>query len=149
MILTLEKLKTEYASQGINLSLDFKNRLTDQTLMYDIDLVKVTGQVQFLQSRYVHFDLTIETTLTLPCAITLKPVIYPLSFKIEEDVSETSDAEYQIIEDKIHLGDIVWGAIIPMIPMQVYAEDAPRDQFEAEPKVNEVFAQLKDHFDKK
>lgn len=149
MILTLEKLKTEYASQGINLSLDFKNRLTDQTLMYDIDLVKVTGQVQFLQSRYVHFDLTIETTLTLPCAITLKPVIYPLSFKIEEDVSETSDAEYQIIEDKINLGDIVWGAIIPMIPMQVYAEDAPRDQFEAEPKVNEVFAQLKDHFDKK
>lgn len=149
MILTLEKLKTEYASQGINLSLDFKNRLEDQTLMYDIDLVKVTGQVQFLQSRYVHFDLTIETTLTLPCAITLKPVIYPLSFKIEEDVSETSDAEYQIIEDKINLGDIVWGAIIPMIPMQVYAEDAPRDQFEAEPKVNEVFAQLKDHFDKK
>lgn len=149
MILTLEKLKTEYASQGINLSLDFKNRLEDQTLMYDIDLVKVTGQVQFLQSRYVHFDLTIETTLTLPCAITLKPVIYPLSFKIEEDVSETSDAEYQIIEDKINLGDIVWGAIIPMIPMQVYAEGAPRDQFEAEPKVNEVFAQLKDHFDKK
>ncbi|MCU0105279.1 hypothetical protein N7603_06370 [Acholeplasma vituli] len=149
MILTLEKLKTEYANQGMNLTLDFKNRLKDQTLMYDIDLVKVTGQVQFLQSRYVHFDLTIETTLTLPCAITLKPVIYPLSFKIEEDVSETSDAEYRIIEDKIHLGDIVWGAIIPMIPMQVYAEDAPRDQFEEEPKINEVFAQLKDHFDKK
>lgn len=149
MILTLEKLKTEYANKGFDLSLDFKHRLKDQTLMYDIDLVRVTGQVQFLQSRYVHFDLDIETTLTLPCAITLKPVSYPLSFKIEEDVSDTSDAEYQIVEDKINLGDIIWGAIIPMIPMQVYAEDAPRDLYEEEPKVNEVFAQLKDHFDKK
>ncbi len=149
MILTLEKLKTEYANKGIDLSLDFKSRLSDQSLMYDIDLVRVTGQVQFLQSRYVHFDLKVETTLTLPCAITLKPVIYPLSFTIEEDVSETSDAEYQIVEDKINLGDIIWGAIIPMIPMQVYAEDAPRDLYEEEPKVNEVFAQLKDHFDKK
>lgn len=149
MILTLEKLKTEYVNQGLDLTIDFKSRLENQTLMLDIDLVRVTGLVQFLQSRYVHFNLTIETTLTLPCAITLKPVSYPLSFTIEEDVSDTSDAEYIIMEDKINLGDIVWGAIIPMIPMQVYAEDAPRDQFEEAPKVNEVFAQLKDHFDKK
>jgi uncharacterized protein len=149
MILTLEKLKTEYANKGIELTLDFKNRLVEQTLMYDIDVVRVTGQVQFLQSRFVHFDLHIETTLTLPCAITLKPVQFPLSFKIEEDVSETSDTEYQIVTDKIDLGNIVWGAIIPMIPMQVYAEDAPRDLYEEEPKVNEVFAQLKDHFDQK
>lgn len=149
MIYTLDKLKNEIANHGIDIEIDYKNHLQHQTLMLDIEPVKVTGDVSFIAHRQVRFDLHVEAHLILPCAITLKPVAYPLSFDIEEIVSDDLDSEYRIVEDKIDLKEIVWGLLIPEIPMKVYAEDAKLDAYEPEEKVNEVFAQLKDHFDKK
>ena len=149
MIYTLDKLKNEIAYQGLELEIDFKDMLKDQSLMLDIDHVKVTGQVTFINSRMINFDLKVEANLTLPCAISLKPVRYPLSFEFEEIVSDDLDSEYKIVEDKVDLKAIVWGAIIPEIPMAVYADDADHSHFEETKAVNEVFAQLKDHFDKK
>ena len=149
MICTLDKLKNEIANHGIDLVMDFKDLLENQNLLLDIEPVKVTGEVSFLTYRQIRFDLHIEAVLTLPCALTLEPVKYPLSFDIEEIVSDDLESEYQITEDKIDLKEIVWGALIPEIPMKVYAPDADHKAFEPEPKTNKVFAQLKDHFDKK
>ncbi|MDY0210726.1 MAG: hypothetical protein RBQ91_04895 [Acholeplasma sp.] len=149
MIYTLEKLKNECSLNGINLELDFKDRLENQTILYDINPVIVTGNVSFLTQRNLHFKLEVKTTVTLPCALTLKPVLHDLSFVIEEDVSDELDSEYRIINEKVDLAEIVWGALVCEIPLKVYAEDADLEQFEEEPRINEAFAQLKDHFNKK
>lgn len=149
MIYTLDKLKNECSLNGIDVKLDFKDRLVDQTILYDIDPVQVTGTVSFLTQRNILFKLEVSTRVILPCALTLKPVPYDLSFTIEEDVSDDLESEYRIVNDKVDLAEIVWGALICEIPLKVYADDADLTEFEEEPKVNEVFAQLKDHFNNK
>lgn len=143
MILSVDQLKKNIEST-LDLELDFKSMLETSDLINDIEKVHVTGSYQFLTSEHLLFNLHVETTLTLSCAITLKPVKYQVAFDFEEEVSKTEQTEYQIQGDQIDLSEMVWGALVPEVPIAVVSEDAPEGLFDKEKEVNPAFSSLKD-----
>lgn len=143
MIFTLDQLKKN-VSQTLDVTLNFKSLIENSDLISDIDEVHVTGTYQFLASEHLMFNLHVKTTLVLPCAITLKPVRYDVEFDFEEEVSKTEETEYQINGVEIDLASIVWGALVPEVPIAVIADDAPEGLYDKEKEVNPAFSSLKD-----
>ena len=119
MIYTLDYLK-KHVGNSINEVLDFKKELETIDLITDIGPCHVNGTYQFIYSRAVEFILDIKVDITITSADTLNPILYPLHFTITEEVSDTSDAEFKISEDKINLYELVWGWLVAEIPYVVY-----------------------------
>lgn len=119
MIYTLDYLK-KHAVEGIHVVLDFKRELETTDLIADIGPCQVNGSYQFIYSRAVEFTLDVKVDITIISADTLNPILYPLHFTITEEVSDTSEAEFKISEDKIDLYELVWGWLVAEIPYVVY-----------------------------
>ena len=94
--------------------------------------------------------------MVLPCAITLKPVDYPFSLVIDDEIEKL----YENIEEKlinlqntIDILPIIWENILMEIPMRVVSPNAKPEklkgdgwQFVTEPRdnVNPELEKLKD-----
>lgn len=146
MKLSIDQLKKKI-EKTIDLTLDFKSRVSESDLIDDIGSVFVTGQYQLYGEQTILFKLHVKTVLTLPCAVTLKPVEYEVDFDFEEEVNDKT-TEYQLIGDKIDIAEIVWGALEPEVPIAVVAADAPKGLYDKEKTVNPAFSSLKDHLKK-
>lgn len=119
MIYTLDFLKN-HAGDGIHEVLDFKRELETTDLISDIGPCQVDGSYQFIYSRSVAFTLEVKVDIFIISADTLNPILYPLHFTITEEVSDTSEAEFKISENKINLYELVWGWLVAEIPYVVY-----------------------------
>ena len=67
----------------INELVDFSDVVKNHDEIRDLSKIKVTGTGQ-LQGKKVVFNLTIEGTMILPCALTLEDVEYPFSIDTVE-----------------------------------------------------------------
>lgn len=119
MVYTLLELK-ENQFHGIDVSIDYKKELKLLDMIEDIGLCHVKGTYKFLYSTYVEFNLDVSVELTYLTSDTLKPKKYQLTFHLEDEVSDTSKTEYQIIDNKVDLYEMVWGWLVAEMPLNVY-----------------------------
>src|SRR5690554_2262149 len=110
---TIQELKKkQYQDNTISTTLDYSSVIENDPEIMAISPVKVTGAFEIEDDDYYYFDLVIETTLTMPCAITLDPVEVPLKFDVTEVFSTDRNDEYRQIEGiTIDLLPIIWSNI--------------------------------------
>lgn len=92
-----------------------------------IDDVSISGTISLNALHEPYVDLTVEGVMVIPCAITLKPVEYPFSIKIEgdlEEISEENPEKYINSKNSLDILPIIWENILMEIPMRVVSEGA-------------------------
>lgn len=107
---------------------DFHSYITEDLIDFiDISKVSISGSFRVLEafSEYV-FDVTVKCTLTLACALTLKPVEVPLEFETSLTFATTliDDSVYLIEGNTINLDAVIWANILIEKPMRVVSDDA-------------------------
>ena len=85
--------------------------------------MKVDGVGQnVVDDRYL-FKLHIECVMTLECARTLEPVIFPISLDVEEVFDTVDDGEVNFIEkNTIDIDNVIWENIYLEKPMRIFKE---------------------------
>lgn len=121
MIYTLKELK-DNQFRGIDLTLDYKKELKNLDMIQDIGPCYVKGTYMFLYSREIEFDLEVSVELIYMTSDTLSEKKYLLEFNINDIVSDSTQAEYQITDDKIDIYEIVWGWLAAEMPLNVYED---------------------------
>ena len=92
-----------------------------------IDNVSIKGYIKLNALSEPYLNLDIEGVMVIPCAITLKPVEYPFSIKIEGDLEEIADEnpeKYINSKNSLDILPIIWENILMEIPMRVVSEGA-------------------------
>ena len=87
------------------------------TEVIDLEEVKVTGNLTYPSDDNILLDIECSGTMKLNDSVSLKPVNYPFSFKISENVSEKLEND-QFTLDII---SILWENIVLEIPIR-YSE---------------------------
>jgi uncharacterized protein len=107
---------------------DMQAFLNDKLIdLVDISSVEVAGSFLYLEKedQFV-FDVTVDCTLTMLCAITLEEVAVPLHF--ETDLIFGHDLEddnlYPIEGNTIDLDPVIFANIVIEMPMRVVSEHA-------------------------
>lgn len=119
---------------------DYQAHLKNVVDLIAIEPTKVTGEL-IKDVNQVIARLKIETRLTQACAITLKPVQYPLSFETEIIFGDNDNADY-CLTNPIELTDIIFGYICIEKPYVVYHKDARPEEQEEERTPHPAFADL-------
>ncbi|NMA05601.1 MAG: hypothetical protein GX931_04435 [Acholeplasmataceae bacterium] len=119
MIYTLLELK-ENQFYGIDLEIDYKKELKNLDIIEDIDICYVKGTYKFLYSTYLEFSLDVSVELTYLTSDTLKEKKYKLEFHLDDEVSDTSETEYKIIDNKVDIYELVWGWLAAEMPLHIY-----------------------------
>ena len=92
-----------------------------------IDNVNIKGYIKLNALSEPYLNLDVEGVMVIPCAITLKPVEYPFSIKIEGDLEEIADdnpEKYINSKNSLDILPIIWENILMEIPMRVVSEGA-------------------------
>ncbi|MBU1144851.1 MAG: DUF177 domain-containing protein [Firmicutes bacterium] len=95
--------------------------------LVDISLADVKGRFNIIEENRLYlFELHIKVTLTMLCAITLKPVDVPLDFETALHFSKTFiDDDTHVIDGiTIDLDPYVWAEILVEKPMKVVSKNA-------------------------
>lgn len=123
VIIDLMRLKVglaEYIDIDINYSFT-KDDLIDTGIL-ELNDCKITG---IISNKYDEFylDLTVDGIMILPCAISLKPVNYPINIKITGSISELYPKNDINVENTIDIFPIIWENILMEIPLKVVSDD--------------------------
>ena len=96
-----------------------------------ISPVKVEGYIFNNEEEYELY-ITIQGTMILPCARTLKDVEYPFSSEIDEIIGENDDNSLEINQNRLDIFPIVWQNILVDVPLRVLAPDASDEPVEGD-----------------
>lgn len=121
MIYTLKELK-DNQFRGIDLTLNYKKELKNLDMVQDIGPCYVKGTYTFLYSKEIEFDLEVSVELIYITSDTLSEKKYLLEFNINDIVSDSTQSEYRIIDDKVDIYEIVWGWLAAEMPLNVYED---------------------------
>lgn len=119
VVYTLLELK-ENQFHGIDLEIDYKKELKLLDMIEDIGICYVKGSYKFIYSTYLEFKLDVSVELTYLTSDTLKPKKYQLNFHLEDEVSDTSQTEYKVIDNKVDVYELVWGWLVAEMPLNIY-----------------------------
>jgi len=138
-------------------SYKFSDEKIKEADLLDLSSVKINGRIYKDSLGDYIIDVMIEGIMTLPCAITLKPVkhefkvnvcdnLYTLLTEIDENTKK--------VENSIDILPIIWENILMEIPMKVVSDDAQLSNLEGngwklitdkeEKKINPALASLND-----
>ena len=68
----------------------------------------------------MEFSLDVSVELTYLTSDTLKEKKYKLEFHLDDEVSDTSETEYKIIDNKVDIYELVWGWLAAEMPLHIY-----------------------------
>ncbi len=112
----------------INSTCKIKEEVLKTTEIISISEVIVVGSIKRVLDD-LFLTLQIKGEMSLPCAVTLKPVLYPFNVDIEGDIYELFE-EIGIFlkksENTIDILPIIWENILMEIPIRVVSEEASR-----------------------
>lgn len=123
VIIDLMRLKVgldEYIDVDINYSFT-KDDLINTNIL-ELNNCKIIGTISN-QYDDIYLDLTIDGVMVLPCAISLKPVNYPINSKITGSISELYPKNDINVENTIDIFPIIWENILMEIPLKVVSDD--------------------------
>lgn len=144
-LIKLENINNEYSDV-----LDFSDKI-EKTDIIAISDVYVDGEFEIFDQEEFVFFTHVECTISMECALTLKPVEVKLSFDTEDVFSTFEDENnYTIDGITVDLYPVLWSNILLEKPMRVISPGA-YDEFEYEntefedDDINSAFAKLKDY----
>lgn len=142
----------------IDTTCEVGKELLEKTELLELKELKVKGEIALDTLDDFTLDLDVTGVMVLPCAVTLKPVDYPFSIKIEGNINQMLkefDENAKKIENSIDILPIIWENVLMEIPMRVTSEDAKHLELEGDgwkliteeealTEVNPALAKLKD-----
>ena len=114
---------------------DFDSELIKNTDLIKLDGVSLKGSIYVDSANIYHIDIDVNGVMVLPCSITLKPVDYKFSCKIEEEYEETELSNVKIeknFQNSIDIIPIIWENIVLEIPLKVLSSDAYNTKLEGD-----------------
>ncbi len=99
------------------------------TEILSLDNLKIEGIVKKDSLGELTLFLTLDGTMVLPCAITLKPVDYPFHIEIDgniQELEEEMEEKMKKDENTLDIFPIIWENILMEIPMRVTSKDAEK-----------------------
>lgn len=125
---TKELRKLVHIDNRFQYSVDLTDYLQeDMADLIGISPVTVEGNFHYLEEedRYL-FQVTVECTLTMACAITLEPVDVPLRFATDLEFGHeiSDDNTLPIIGDTIDLDPAIFASILIEKPMRALSPNA-------------------------
>jgi uncharacterized protein len=150
---TIHELKRRaYGDPTFDYVADFTSFLAYASDIVAIAPVHIHGSYRMQnQDSEIWFDATVETTLTMICAITLEEVEVPLQFQIDLHFAKTQidDSVYLIDGITIDFDSVIWSEILIEKPMKVVKPGAMLEQAQAVPdddsETKNPFSVLKDN----
>lgn len=110
-------------------TLTFPEEKLKETELLDLKDVQVKGSIKRNLMDTFDIELNVVGVMVLPCALTLKPVDYPFTIEIKEDL-ETLLKEIDnnsFLGNSVDILPIIWENILMEIPMRVVSPDAKID----------------------
>ena len=107
----------------IDLDYSFSKEELQETDLLKLDNVKIEGELHKNVLGNIVLNVDISGTMVLPCAITLKPVDYPFSITIDDEVEKLYENSINL-QNSIDIFPIIWENILMEIPMRVVSPDA-------------------------
>lgn len=111
----------------IDTTYSFSKKEMEGTDLLKLDNVKIIGELHKNVLGNVVLSAEVSGVMVIPCAVTLKPVEYPFSLIIDDEIEKL----YENIEEKttnlqntIDILPIIWENILMEIPMRVVSPDA-------------------------
>ena len=157
MIIDLTKLKNHFENSiSLDTTYTFKEEEIKNTDIEELKPITLKGYLFKNALEQIEIDLLVTGTMILTCAKTLKPVLYPFSFKIEGEIEELFEEIGQSIrknQNTIDILPIIWENIVTEVPMRVISDDLSDFQVkgdgwkvitEEEPETNPELEKLKD-----
>ncbi|MEG2322100.1 MAG: DUF177 domain-containing protein [Bacilli bacterium] len=123
MNIDLTRLKSgvdEYAIVDLNYS--FSKEQLENSGILKLDNILIKGNITYQYDTY-HLDLKVIGTMTLPCSVSLKPVILPLNIIINDDLDDLLEENVTNVENMLDIFPIIWENILMEIPLRVVSED--------------------------
>lgn len=111
----------------INDIINFDKELCERIGIINLDDVSLNGSIYIDSADLYHIDIDVNGVMVLPCSITLKPVDYKFSFKINEEYEETELSNMtndKNFKNTIDILPIIWENIVLEIPLKVLSSDA-------------------------
>jgi len=143
-----ELVKLENINNKYEGTIDFSSKI-EGTDIVGITPVQVAGEFEIYDNSEFVFFSDIKCEIVMECALTLKEVIVPLEFSVEDTFSTYEDENNFTIEGiTIDLLPIIWSNILLEKPMRVLSENAydkvdfGNTDFE-EDELDNAFADLK------
>ena len=128
MNIDITKLKSGIESFiDLDFTYSFSEEEIKNTDLLELNDVKIKGIITKDNLNEYNIDVFVEGIMVLPCAITLEPVNYPFSVKIEgnlEEMLEEIGENSKKIENSIDILPIIWENILMEIPMRVISDGA-------------------------
>ena len=113
----------------IDETIDFKHVVEDRDEIRRLSKIQVTGTGQ-LQGKKVVFQLHVEGTMTLPCALTLDDVEYPFEtdtveiFVLDKEIYVEDEDEHLVTGTTVDLTPVIWQIIMLEKPLRVVKDGA-------------------------
>ena len=112
------------------LRINYKN-----TDIIELNNISLNGSIYVDAANIYHIDIDVDGVMVLPCSITLKPVDYKFSCKVEEEFDETELSNIKndkISKNTIDILPIIWENIVLEIPLRVLSSDAYNTKIEGD-----------------
>lgn len=135
----------------INTKVTFPKEDLEKAGILSMDEAEVQGEITSELGEYF-LKLNLKGKMVLPCNLTLKPVDYPFTLEIEENLNEMVE-NFKKSQKTIDILPIIWENILMEIPMKVVSPEAKNMKTkgegwelitDSEPKANNSLAKLKD-----
>ena len=111
----------------IDTTYSFSKEQMQGTDLLKLDNVKIVGELHKNVLGNIVLSIEVSGVMILPCAITLKPVEYPFSIVIDDEIEklyENIEENPINLQNTIDILPIIWENILMEIPMRVVSPDA-------------------------
>ncbi len=108
-------------SIDINEKIQFDENDLKKAGILKMEKVNVIGKITCSYDEYM-IDLDIKGKMVLPSSLTLEPVDYPFSIKVEENFSEILE-NFKKNQKTIDILPIIWENILMEIPIKVVSKN--------------------------
>ena len=103
-----------------NIILD--NKYLENSEIRELKNVKVSGLISIDYEDNLIMDISINGTMVLPCAYTLKDVDYNFETEFEENIGKFEKI-YKNNKNTLEISDILWENIVLEIPIRVVSDE--------------------------
>ncbi len=122
-------------SIDVNEVINIDKEVFKNTDIIELNNISLNGSIYVDAANIYHIDIDVDGVMVLPCSITLKPVDYKFSCKVEEEFDETELSNIKndkISKNTIDILPIIWENIVLEIPLRVLSSDAYNTKIEGD-----------------
>lgn len=122
-------------SIDVNEAINIDKEVFKNTDIIELNNISLNGSIYVDAANIYHIDIDVDGVMVLPCSITLKPVDYKFSCKVEEEFDETELSNIKndkISKNTIDILPIIWENIVLEIPLRVLSSDAYNTKIEGD-----------------